>query len=104
MGEGFEGVRSNIGAVESVEGGEEDAGYVERDVALADDYGGVGGVEAEGAAEAGVFRKPIVPTDKGPGGVDAGEGVFARDVELAVLGGAVGEEEGVVMGGDRGEG
>lgn len=90
----------DVGLPELVHVAEQDAGHVEGDISLADDDGVLSHVEPW--IQGSVFRKAVVPAYKGASRVHALQ-VLARDAQLLVLGGAVGEDDGIVMGGQLGE-
>lgn len=101
--ESFESVGGDVSFGESGDWREQDAGYVEGDVALADDRCGFAGGELR--IQVTVFGEAIVPAYEGAGRIDSLEGAFfAKDGELFVLGGAVREEDGIVVGSYRWEG
>ena len=76
-------------------GEHEHAGDVERDVAVADHDGALGGEQVD--LEVGVVGVAVVPADELGGGVRAGE-VFAGDAEGTVDGRAGGVDDRVVVG------
>ena len=76
----LQSVIGDVGGTQNVRIGDEDAGHVERDVAVADHHGPAGGQVGCHLLE---VRVGVVPADEVHGGHAAGQ-VFAGDVQRAV--------------------
>ena len=92
LGQGLDRVVGGVGALQLVAGQGQHAGDVGGDVAVADHDDPLAGEVVAVVGEVGVG---VVPIDELRGRVAAGQ-LLAGDAELAVGGGAVGEEDGVV--------
>ena len=95
-------VRRDVALAQDIHVLEQHPRHVQRHVALADDDGLVALRQVR--VEFGVLRQAVVPADKLAGRVDALELGLARDAQLPVFGGAVGEYYGIVVPQEAGKG